>query len=126
MAFHLTNHGFRMRLSAYVPKILAANIETFVDKLLARNGLSRADVTHWGVHPGGRKILDYVQECLELAADALAPSRTVLHAYGNMSSATILFVLDEIQRQRHPASGEYGLLMSFGPGLTMEGALIRW
>jgi predicted naringenin-chalcone synthase len=126
MAFHLTDHGFRMSLSAYVPRLLAARVEEFVDQLLARNGLARSQVRHWGVHPGSSKILDYVEERLGLEQDALQPSRSVLHAYGNMSSATILFVLDEIQRQRQPTPGDYGVLMSFGPGLTMDGALIRW
>jgi len=97
-----------------------------VDTLLARNGLSRADVSHWGVHPGSSKILDYVQQRIGLAEDALNPSRKVLADYGNMSSATILFVLDELQRQRKPKQGEWGVLMSFGPGLTMESALVRW
>ncbi len=126
MAFHLTDHGFRMSLSAYVPKLLAANVEGFVDTLLARNGLARDGVRHWGIHPGSSKILDYVQDRLGLSAGQLAPSRKVLHEYGNMSSATILFVLDEIQRERRPRPGEYAVLMSFGPGLTMESALLRW
>lgn len=126
MAFHLTDHGFRMSLSAYVPRLLAAKVELFVDSLLQRNGLARADIRHWGVHPGSSKILDYVQERLELAEDALDPSRKVLREYGNMSSATILFVLKELERRRQPQAGEYGVLMSFGPGLTMESALVRW
>jgi alkylresorcinol/alkylpyrone synthase len=126
MAFHLTNHGFRMSLSAYVPKILAANIEGFVEDLLHRNGLTTSQVRHWGVHPGSSKILDYVQERLILSDEQIAPSRKVLTHYGNMSSATVLFVLDEIQRAQQPRSGEYGVLMAFGPGLTMEGALIQW
>lgn len=126
MAFHLTDHGFRMSLSAYVPRLLAANIEVFVDTLLERNGLVRQDVRYWGVHPGSSKILDHVQERLDLSDNALDPSRRVLFEYGNMSSATILFVLEELQRSQQPSSGEYGMLMSFGPGLTMEGALIQW
>lgn len=126
MAFHLTDHGFRMSLSAYVPKLLSAKIEEFVDSLLLQNGLERADVRHWGVHPGSSKILDYIQERLGLAAGAMDASRRVLFRYGNMSSATVLFVLDEIQRRETPQPGEFGVLMSFGPGLTMEGALVRW
>jgi predicted naringenin-chalcone synthase len=126
MAFHLTDNGFQMRLSSYVPKILAAKIETFVDQLLIRNHLDRSAVRFWGIHPGGRKILDHLQKQLGLDDAALRPSRTVLSKYGNMSSATILFVLDEIWRQGHPEPGDYGVLMAFGPGLTMESALIRW
>ena len=126
MAFHVTDHGFQMRLSAYVPDVLAANVEAFIDPLLARHGLSRDHIRFWGVHPGGSKILDYLQERLALSAAQMDYSRVVLRDYGNMSSPTILFVLDEIQRRGQPASGDYGLLMAFGPGLTMEAALVRW
>lgn len=126
MAFQLTDHGFRMSLSAYVPRLLAANVEDFVDKLLIRNGLTRGDIRHWGVHPGSSKILDYVEDRLDLPPGGLDPSRRVLFQYGNMSSVTVLFVLDEIQRSQQPAAGDYGMLMSFGPGLTMEAALVQW
>ena len=126
MAFHVTDHGFQMRLSAYVPDVLAANVEAFVDPLLARNGLSREQVRFWGVHPGGSKILDYLQQRLDLSEAQMSYSRAVLRDYGNMSSPTILFVLDQIQRCGQPAPGDYAVLMAFGPGLTMESALVRW
>jgi predicted naringenin-chalcone synthase len=126
MAFHLTNFGFQMRLSAYVPELLAAKIENFVDTLLGRNRLSRESVRWWGIHPGSSKILDHVQERLGLSDAQLAPSRTVLRDYGNMSSPTILFVLDVLQREQPPARGDYGVLMAFGPGLTMESLLVQW
>ena len=126
MAFHVTDHGFQMRLSSYVPELLAADVTPFVDGLLARHGLDRAGVRFWGIHPGGPKILDALQSRLGLTAEHLAPSRRVLQRYGNMSSPTILFVLDEIQRTAAPQPGDYGVLLAFGPGLTMEGALVRW
>ncbi len=126
MAFHLTDHGFRMRLSAYVPDVLAANVEAFVERLLKQNTLQREDVRFWAIHPGGSKILDYIQKQLALSDAQMVFSRSVLRDYGNMSSPTILFVLDEIQRCGHPAPGDYGVLMAFGPGLTMEGLLVQW
>ncbi len=126
MSFGLTDHGFRMHLSTYVPEILAAQIEPFVDGLLSRNGLQRQDVRFWGIHPGGSKILDYLQTRLGLTDDHMAFSRSVLRQYGNMSSPTILFVLNEIQCHGQPSRGDYGLLMAFGPGLTMEGLLLQW
>jgi predicted naringenin-chalcone synthase len=126
MAFHLTDHGFQMRLSAYVPELLAADVETFVDGLLQRNGLRRHSVRFWGIHPGGSKILDSLQERLGLSDAHLAYSRAVLRDHGNMSSPTILFVLDEIQRCGEPRAEDYGVLLAFGPGLTMEGALLQW
>jgi predicted naringenin-chalcone synthase len=126
MAFQITDHGFRMRLSSYVPDVLAANIEAFAEGLLGRNGLRREDVRFWGIHPGGSRILDYLQKQLGLSGDQMAPSRRVLRDYGNMSSPTVLFVLDEIQRRGAPAPGDVAVLLGFGPGLTMEGMLLRW
>lgn len=126
MAFHVTDEGFHMRLSSYVPDLLAGHIEEFVDDLLARSGLRRDEVRLWGIHPGSSKILDYVQSRLGLSADQMAASRAVLRDYGNMSSATILFVLDELQRSAEPQPGDYGMLLGFGPGLTSEGILLRW
>ncbi len=126
MAFHVTDHGFQMRLSSYVPELLAADVEPFVDGLLRRNDLERSQVRFWGIHPGGPKILDSLQTRLGLAAADLAYSRAVLRRYGNMSSPTVLFVLDEIKRCGAPQPGDYGVLLAFGPGLTMESALVQW
>lgn len=126
MAFHVTDHGFQMRLTSYVPELLAADVGPFVDGLLRRNGLDRQGVRFWGIHPGGPKILDSLEARLGLRPADLAASRAVLRRYGNMSSPTILFVLDEIQRGSAPRPGDHGVLLAFGPGLTMEGALVRW
>jgi predicted naringenin-chalcone synthase len=126
MAFHVTDQGFHMRLSAYVPDLLASNISKFVDKTLAQNNLHREDIKHWGIHPGGSKILDFVQAQLGLSNKQMEASRAVLSDYGNMSSATILFVLDKLQRLAEPRAGEYGMLLGFGPGLTSEAILLRW
>lgn len=126
MSFSLTDHGFRMYLSSYVPELLASEVQGFVDALLARNALRRDEVRFWGVHPGSQKILDHVQEQLGLADEQMEFSHAVLYEYGNMSSPTILFVLDRIQHCAHPAEGDYGVLLAFGPGLTMESMLIQW
>jgi predicted naringenin-chalcone synthase len=126
MSFNLTDHGFRMYLSSYVPELLASEVEGFVDALLTRNKLRRDEVRFWGIHPGSQKILDHVQEQLGLADEQMECSHAVLYEHGNMSSPTILFVLDRIQRCAHPEKGDYGVLLAFGPGLTMESILIRW
>jgi alkylresorcinol/alkylpyrone synthase len=126
MAFQLTDHGFHMHLTAYVPDLLATQVRGFVAQLLEPHQLSPSDVRFWGVHPGSAKILDYIQSQLELSPAALDCSRDVLYRYGNMSSATVLFVLDEIQRGGDPAPGDFGVLMAFGPGLTLEAALVQW
>lgn len=126
MAFHLTDHGMKMVLSAYVPEILGANVEEFVDDLLTRNHLKRDDIRFWGLHPGGLKIMQHIERRLELESDSLKYSRAVLKQYGNMSSATILFVLEEIIKHGNPQPGDNAVLMAFGPGLTMESCLLRW
>ena len=126
MTFTVTNHGFRMYLSSYVPDLLSAEIEGFVDAMLAQCGIARGDIQHWGIHPGSTKVVDYVQSRLGLKDAQVEFSHSVLHDYGNMSSATILFVLERIHQCAHPQPGEYGVLLAFGPGLTMEGMVIRW
>jgi alpha-pyrone synthase len=104
--------GFDMLLSGQVPAELG--------RALHECGLMRErdDIDLWAVHPGGRSILDAVERGLELAPDALAASREVLSGYGNMSSATVMFVLQRMMQQARP--GQRGCAMSFGPGLTAE------
>lgn len=126
MSFCVTDHGFRMYLSSYVPDVLAANVQPFIQNLLGEHGLSAGDVRFWGIHPGSTRIVDYIQQQLGLADQQVEFSHQVLHDYGNMSSTTILFVLDQIQRCGRPARGDYGVLLAFGPGLTMEGLLMQW
>jgi predicted naringenin-chalcone synthase len=126
MSFNVTDFGFQMYLSSYVPDILAAKVEDFVDELLGRNGLARENVSFWGIHPGSRKIVQHIQSRLNLTVAQSTHSLSVLNDYGNMSSATILFVLDHIHRCGNPKPGDRGVLLAFGPGLTMEGLLIEW
>ncbi len=104
--------GFDMLLSGEVPGELARALH---DGELME---SRDDIDLWAVHPGGRSILDAVTKGLELPADALAASRDVLSSFGNMSSATVMFVLQQMMQQARP--GQRGCAMSFGPGLTAE------
>lgn len=126
MSFRVTDEGFRMYMSSYVPNILAANIAALLEPLLTRHGLTPNGIQHWGIHPGGARILEHLQDSLDLDEAAMAPSYAVLRDYGNMSSPTVLFVLDAIQQSRAPQPGDHGILMAFGPGLTMEAALLRW
>lgn len=126
MSFELSDTGFLMYLSSYVPDVLAAHAQGFVDDLLAAHNLTRGDVKHWGIHPGSTKIVDYIQSELGLRDDQVDVSHEVLAAYSNMSSATILFVLERICRTKAPQPGDYGVLIAFGPGLTVEAALLQW
>ena len=126
MTFNMTDHGFRMYLSSYVADVLAANINEFVNRLLLRNNLRCEDVKFWAIHPGSKRIVEYIQEKLKLSDDQVSYSLQTLRDYGNMSSATVLFVLDRIMREGTPRRGDYAVMMAFGPGLTMESILLKW
>ncbi len=123
MAWTIGDHGFKMVLSTYVPKILEAEISEVVDPVLSRSGYERKDITHWAVHPGGRAILDKVRKGLDIDESQIEIPRSVLKNYGNMSSTTILFVLGKMLQ--HASSGERIMAMAFGPGLTVETGLLE-
>jgi predicted naringenin-chalcone synthase len=123
MAWSIGDHGFDMVLSTYVPRILQAQVPSIVDGLLTETGHQRTDVDHWAVHPGGKAILDKIAEGLDLAANALDHPRRVLRENGNMSSATILFVLQQFQRSGLKPE-DLVFALAFGPGLTVESALL--
>ena len=123
MAWTIGDVGFQMRLSSYVPEIIQTHVGAAVKPILCQADLAPAQVTHWAVHPGGRAILDRVEKGLGLPETALVASRQVLRNCGNMSSATILFVLEELLA-RGVTPGDTLLAMSFGPGLTIETALL--
>ncbi|WP_104060673.1 type III polyketide synthase [Arthrobacter sp. 4R501] len=127
MAWNIGDHGFEMVLGNYVPHIIDDHIIGALAPLLARDpslrGLPYRDIRHWAIHPGGRSILDKVQTRLELTDEQLVPARDTLRDYGNMSSATVLFVLRHILEQP-PVEGEERICsMAFGPGLTVETGL---
>jgi predicted naringenin-chalcone synthase len=122
MAWSIGDLGFEMVLGSYVPQIIGTHIEEATAPLV---GEDRAAVRHWAIHPGGRSILDRVEDALGLSPEQLEPSRAVLRDYGNMSSATVLFVLREILRAPMEEDEETVCGMAFGPGLTVETALMR-
>lgn len=126
MAWEVGNHGFDIRLSTYVPKIIEANINGILNSVLKNSPWSIDEIGTWAVHPGGRSILDRIESALELAPEQLEDSREVLRNHGNMSSVTVLFVLNRILNrpgldETHPVCA-----MAFGPGLTIETALIEY
>lgn len=114
--------GFSMELSGEVPGRLADALQADDLRKRLSNGISLPEVEAWAVHPGGKSILDAVERGLELAEGRLDHSRGVLHDFGNMSSATVLFVLERIMAER-PSSG---LALAFGPGLALEGLRFGW
>jgi alpha-pyrone synthase len=109
--------GFDMILAGEVPATIAAALHSGKDRVLS--GASPDDIDLWAVHPGGRTVLDAVEGAFELAPSALAPSRAILRDYGNMSSPTVLFVLEAMMREKL-RPGARGCAMAFGPGLTAE------
>lgn len=124
MAWSVGDLGFDISLSSYVPKIIGAGISGVLQPLLSRNALSMPEVGRWAVHPGGKSIIDKVAASLDLAADQVQPSRDVLRNFGNMSCATILFVLKEMMKAPAP-EGEKICAVAFGPGLTVEMGLLE-
>jgi predicted naringenin-chalcone synthase len=126
MSLNIGNQSFWMTLAAGVPTVLQENIEGFLVKLLEPLGLSARDISHWGIHPGGPKILRVLGKQLALQPAQLRASWNVLANAGNCASATVLLVLENILRVDRPRPGEYGVLLTFGPGLTIEGAVLRF
>lgn len=119
MAWTIGDTGFEMALSQYIPKIIECNIAEIVQPFLDERGASVSDIRHWAVHPGGKTILDKIETSLGIE-NRLKESRSVLRRFGNMSSATVLFVLKEILAKPANHSREPVLAMAFGPGLTVE------
>jgi predicted naringenin-chalcone synthase len=116
----------RIVLGASIQHLAGPMIETALQRLLQRHGLSRSDIGFWAVHPGGRKVLDNVQKHFGVTDAQLRFSRTVLRNYGNMSSPTVMFVLEEVVRSGDPRPGDWGAMIALGPGMAAEVALLRW
>jgi len=130
MAWNIGDNGFEMVLGNYVPHIIDDHIVGALEPLLAREpelaALPYTSIPHWAIHPGGRSILDKVQTRLGLTEEQLVPARDILRRYGNMSSATVLFVLKHILKEplrEGTFGGERICSMAFGPGLTVETGL---
>jgi predicted naringenin-chalcone synthase len=122
MTWTIGDHGFAMTLSRKVPELLQNQLRPWLADWLAHQRLTLADVATWAIHPGGPKILEGVEEALGLDRQATAVSREVLAHYGNMSSPTILFVLDLLRQRQAPRPC---VALGFGPGLVVEAALFR-
>jgi predicted naringenin-chalcone synthase len=126
MSWTISDAGFVMGLSPRVPITLRRNIRGVVERLLAPHGLTMRDITHWLVHPGGPSILEAIAGKLELSEEQMALSWQTLAAHGNCSSATVLLMLDQLLREGRARPGKWGVMMAFGPGLTIETCLLRF
>lgn len=125
MGFDLTNNGLKMVLDIEVPETIGEHFPAIIHPFLAQNGLSISDIDHLIFHPGGKKIVQLVESLFQELGKDIFDTKEVLRLYGNMSSATVLFVLERIL-DKNPKAGERGLLLSFGPGFTAQRILIEW
>jgi predicted naringenin-chalcone synthase len=123
MSWKLSSTGFLMTLSSYVPDLLKEDFDVLLQRVLQHATVDKNDITHWCIHPGGKKILEAIEKSISITAEDLRYSYDILRDYGNMSSPTILFVLqkifDELQDSDDSAHSNI-FAAAFGPGLTME------
>ncbi|GAB3512640.1 type III polyketide synthase [Emticicia fontis] len=122
MAWKLSSNGFLMTLTNHVPKLIKEEIGGLLQAALTQLNLSIQDINNWAIHPGGKNILEAVENSLSLSSADLATSYEILRNYGNMSSATILFVLK--QMMQNPDTKGNIFTVAFGPGLTIETAML--
>jgi predicted naringenin-chalcone synthase len=122
MTWSIGNYGFVMTISSELPRLIQENLSAWLTAWLDHNGLAVADIRSWAIHPGGPKIIEAVESAMGLGREQTAASRDVLAKHGNMSSATVLFILQSlIQSDASPPC----VMLGFGPGLVAEAALFR-
>ncbi len=126
MGWDFRDTGFQVVLSAEVPRITRENVGRDVDAFLASQGLARSDIRHWIAHTGGPKVLEAFQSALGLPDGALDRSWRSLEEVGNLSSASVLFVLGDLVASGEPQPGDRGLLVAMGPGFCAEMVLLQW
>jgi alkylresorcinol/alkylpyrone synthase len=126
MGFEYPGGRPRVVLSKDVRRIGAGMMTEMAQALMSGQGLKKEDVAHFVLHSAGRRVIEQVGKLMELDEPQLAHSRHVLQHYGNMSSATVIFVLDDLFRARETVPGDWGLMIALGPGFAAEGALLRW
>jgi len=126
MGWDISESGFRIVLSAEVPVVARERLRPDVDAFLGDHGLSRADIASWVCHPGGPKVLEAMEESLEVPPGALDVTWRSLREVGNLSSTSVLLVLAETLEHHRPAPGSYGMLIAMGPGFCSELVLLQW
>ena len=126
MGFELRNAGLQIVLDKGLAPFVRREVAPVVDAFLADHCLERDGIARWMLHPGGRRVIDVMEERLGLQPEHVAATRAVLAEHGNMSSVTVLFVMDEILRRQRPRPGSLGLLAAFGPGFSAEIALAEF
>lgn len=126
MGFTYPNGRPRILLAKEIRDIASAMIESLTKAILDRHRLKRTDIRFWVLHSAGRGVLERAQKTMDLSDRELVYSRRVLKQFGNMSSATVLFVLDAVATSGDPSPGDLGVMVALGPGFSAEGALLRW
>jgi alkylresorcinol/alkylpyrone synthase len=126
MGWDVSEKGFRIVLSRDVPEVVLKNLGRDVNEFLSENGLARSEIGSWVIHTGGPKVLEATEKALDLHNGALGASWSCLRKTGNLSSASVLFVLEEVMKNRRPAPGTWGILAAMGPGFCSELVLLRW
>ncbi len=126
VGFEQREGKLRIILAAEIRDLAGPIIDRCLEGLLAPRGLRREDIRFWVLHPGGRKVIDAAAQYLGIPEEQLRTSRHILRNYGNMSSPTVLFVLNEVMGSGAPQPGDYGVMMALGPGFAAEAALLRW
>ena len=124
MAWKIGSEGFLMTLSAYVPDLIEAEIHGMVTAAQNYYGIDKSEIKYWALHPGGKKILNAMQEQLSLTDDDMQYARNIMRRNGNMSSPSVLFVLNEILTTAPVKKGDKIFCIAMGPGLTMETFLV--
>jgi alkylresorcinol/alkylpyrone synthase len=125
MGFKLSNTGLQMVLDVAVPDTIESHFPAIIHPFLKANDLKIEDINHLIFHPGGKKIVQVVESLFGSLGKNIDDTKAVLNLYGNMSSATVLYVLERIM-DTQPAEGDYGLMLSFGPGFSAQRILLRW
>ncbi len=126
MGWKISEKGFTIVLSPDVPKVVEENLGRDVDTFLAAHGLTRKDIGSWIMHTGGPKILEATANSLGLKNGELAVSWEMLRRVGNLSSASVLVVLDEVMKRQRPPAGTRSILAAMGPGFCAEMLLLEW
>jgi len=124
MSWCLSETGFLMHLSNYIPRLIESKIEELLNNALACSGKQRGEIRRWAIHPGGKKILEASATALGISSEDLCPSFEVLRQFGNMSSPTILFVLKKVIEDKNKTAG-FVFAAAFGPGITIETMLLN-
>jgi alkylresorcinol/alkylpyrone synthase len=125
MGWDLVESGLKVRFSRDIPSIVRQNLPVLICQACEKWGIERSELRHYVAHPGGAKVLTAYAESLGLSPDQLAPAYHILDAYGNMSSASVLFVLEHFLATT-PPSAEYGVMLALGPGFSAEQVLFQW